>query len=460
MAFNEPRALGRRAALGLLASVALPGLLPQAAQAGTIVRAGTSSLLAPTASYAANGVGYGGGVVIHYDDAHQTDYTTAFAVHKELGIPAISNVVTGFMDTGGPPGEGARLTWSQAREMRDSGIWSIGNHTAGHWRLSDASPADIRAQVEGGYTRILQEMREPPLWFAPPYHATNKNVEIITSRLHARARSSSSGAASQGAFTFTSSAIQPWDAERYPAGLSALPGYLDDLYYRTVVRGDIIHVYMHEITPKNTDNHYTNIGVAEHRALLEGIRDRAIPVLDARALAYPRLNMLDDQSFEEGAVGWTLAQYNGTAAVRKGQTDAHSGNSYLRFANAGAAGSGPNAKLISLNLPVHTTREWRFTCWVRASRATAGRFRADVLRGTGLSGVPTANINLTANGLTGQPVNAGWQKFTATFDMTGYNEVRLYMEGRSADGKPVDIDVDSMSLIPSYAFDINGESAA
>jgi hypothetical protein len=113
-----------------------------------------------------------------------------------------------------------------------------------------------------------------------------------------------------------------------------------------------------------------------------------------------------------------------------------------------------------LNLPVHITREWRFTCWVRASRATGGRFRADALRGTGLAGVATSNFILTANGYNGQAITTGWQKFSTTFDVTGYNEVSLYLEGRSADGRAIDIDVDSMSLIPSFAYDINGETLA
>lgn len=461
MAFHQTGTFGRRAALGVLAGVALPGVIPLLTpqRANALVPAADLSLQPLAARYAPNGAGFGGGVVIHYDDGYQTDFTKAFPVHQELGIPGISNVVTGFIDNGPPAGESPRMTWGQARAMRDSGIWSIGNHTLGHRRLTQSSVADIRSQVETGYARILEEMKEPPLWFAPPYHETNKNIEIISSRLHARARSAASGTASQGAFTYTSSVIMPWDAKRYPSGIAALPGYLTDLFYRTVIRGDIVHLYMHEITATNTDNGHTNIGVAEHRALLEGIRQRNIPVLDARALAYPRLNMLDDQSFEEGGQGWTLKQYNGSAALRTGQTDAHSGKCYLRFANAGAAGSGPNAFLASLNLPVHTTREWKFTCWVRASRDAAGRFRADALRGTGLAGVATSNVTLTANGYGGQPVSAGWQKFTATFDLNGFNEVRFYLEGRSADGKAIDIDVDSMSLIPSFAYDINGESA-
>lgn len=460
MAYHPTSTFGRRAALGLFAGVGLPSVLPALSpqQANAAVPATATTVQAQAASFAANGAGYGGGVVIHYDDGHLTDYAKAFPAHKELGIPGISNVVTGFIDNGPPAGEGARMTWNQAREMRDSGIWSIGNHTLGHIHLTQASKADLRSQVEGGYARILQEMDEPPLWFAPPYHETNKNVEIISARLHARARSAASGTASQGAYTFTSSVIMPWDAKRYPGGLAALPGYLSDLYYRTVIRGDVVHLYMHEITPTHTDNGFTNVGEVEHRALLEGIRQRNIPVLDARALAYPRLNMLDDQSFEEGGRGWTLTKYNGTTAVRTGQADAHSGSCYLRFANAGASGSGPNARLTSLNVPVHITREWRFTCWVRASRAAGGRFRADATRGTGLAGVATSNIILTANGYNGQAIAAGWQKFSTTFDVTGHNEVSLYLEGRSADGKAIDIDVDSMSLTPSFAYDINGES--
>lgn len=242
-------------------------------------------------------------------------------------------------------GRPTKLTWGQAREMRDSGLWSIGNHTRDHRRLTEITVSEIRVQIDSAYAAILAQMGEPPIWFVAPYHASNKNVEIISSRLHARSRSLASAPDSQGSYTFPSSSIQPWDVWRYPGGLSVLPQFLNDLYYRTVVGGDIIRLYMHEITPTNVDTGATNIGEAEHRALLQGIRDRNIPVLDARALAYPRLNLLDDPSFELGGKMLSPLNYNGTAAVRAAQPDAHSGSSYLRLTTAGATGSGPRVAI-------------------------------------------------------------------------------------------------------------------
>lgn len=456
----EHSPLDRRTFLGVAAAVPLTQVplgadqLPKLSQgmvkvpAPMLIPAGV-----PAARFAPNGVGFGGGVVIHYDDGNRSDFTKAFPVHLELGMPAISAVNTGSMD-----GRSTKLTWAQAREMRDSGLWSIGNHTRDHRRLTGVTVSEMRVQVESAYATILAQMGEPPLWFVPPYHASNKNVEIVSSRLHARSRSTTSAGDSQGGYTFASSSAQPWDAWRFPGGTAALPKFLADLYYRTVVGGDIVHIYMHGITPTNVDNGATNIGEAEHRALLQGIRDRNIPVLDARALAYPRLNLLEDPSFELGGRLLSPVNFNGTAAVRTAQSDAHSGSSYLRLTTAGAPGSGPAVRLPATGVPVHITREWRFTCWVRASRVTGGRFRVDVVRSTGLIGVPTSNLILTANGFGGEAVSTGWQRFTKTLDMTGYSEARFYLEGRSSDASSVSIDFDSMSLIPSYAYDINGET--
>jgi peptidoglycan/xylan/chitin deacetylase (PgdA/CDA1 family) len=404
--------------------------------------------------FAPNGFAFGGGVAIHYDDANRSDYTKAFPIHLDLEMPAISEVVTGSMD-----GRSTKLTWDQAREMRDSGLWSIGNHTRDHRRLTEFPVSEIRVQIESAFLTILTQLGEPPLWFVPPYNSSNKNIEIISSRLHARSRSLASAPDSQGSYTFPSSAIQPWDAWRYPQGLLVLPQLLNELYYRTVIGGDIIHLYMHEITPRNLDNGATNIGEVEHRALLQGIRDRNIPVLDARALAYPRLNLLDDPSFELGGKMLSPLNYNGTATVSAAQPDAHSGSSFLRLTTAGATGSGPGMRLPTTGIPVQITREWRFTCWVRASRNTGGRFRVDIERSTGLSGVPTSTLILTANGFGGQSATTEWQRFTRTFDMTGYSEARIYLEGRSTEAASISIDIDSMSLIPSYAYDINGETA-
>lgn len=457
----KQKSVGRRAFFGVAAAVPLTQI-PLRAEASPgfnsgMVRGSASALVpaaAPAAQFAPNGVGFGGGVVIHYDDGLRGDYTKAFPVHKELGIPAISMVTTGYMD-----GRSVRLTWDQAREMRDSGLWSIGNHTRNHIRLTEATVPEIREQIESAYSMILAQMGEPPLWFVPPYHASNKNIEIISSRLHARSRNLKSAGASQGGYTFPSSYVESWHAGRYPGGVADLPKFLSDLYYRTVVGGDVVHVLMHEITPTNVDNGNYNIGVIEHRALLQGIRDRNIPVLDARALAYPRLNLLEDPSFELGGKFLTPVNFNGTAVVSTGKMDAHSGSSYLRLTTGGAIGSGPGARLPATGIPVHITREWRLTFWVRASRNTGGRFYSEIERSTGLNGVPTSTLTLTANAYQGQPATTDWQKFTQTFDMTGYSEGRIYLGGRTTEAAPLSIDIDSMSLIPSYAYDINGETA-
>lgn len=396
----------------------------------------------------------GGGVVLHYDDGYATDYTLAFPLHAELGLPGISHINSGVI------GDAGRLTWDQLREMRDSGLWSVGNHTKDHLSLTSLTATQAREQIEDCFHAILDELGEPPAWFAPPYHAVNKNSEIISYRLHQRERSPSIGPTPAGHLMYpTAGQIQPVDVQRQPNGVVDIDATVDDIFYRAVVRGELVSAYMHQITATHSDDG-TNANIGEHELehFLQSLMDRNIPVIDPRALTWPRSNLLEDGSWEQGGEGWTLANFNGTSSIVTDATDAHSGHSYLRLSNAGAAGSGPNATGLYWAFPLHQATTWRFTCWVRPSR-TANTFRVDLRKSYEYAGLSTSNVNLTTGGGSGQQINAtDWTKFTTTFDMTGYSHGRLYLEGRSTDGAALTIDVDSMSLTPSWQYDINGDA--
>ncbi|WP_435358848.1 polysaccharide deacetylase family protein [Haloarchaeobius sp. DFWS5] len=94
-------------------------------------------------------------LVITYDDSVREDYTKAFPIHRDEGVPAsiaaVSNYVAWDADS-----DDERLTGAQVRELHDSG-WEIMSHTVSHEHLGTqqltkpASPGDTRLYVDYNY---------------------------------------------------------------------------------------------------------------------------------------------------------------------------------------------------------------------------------------------------------------------------------------------------------------------
>ena len=66
-------------------------------------------------------------VAITFDDGYRNSYTCAFPILKEYRIPATVFIIVNEVERA----RGDRLSWIQIREMRDSGLVSIGSHCLG-----------------------------------------------------------------------------------------------------------------------------------------------------------------------------------------------------------------------------------------------------------------------------------------------------------------------------------------
>ena len=89
-----------------------------------------------------------GQVMIQFDDAHVTDYTTALPILEEYGYPAVTFVNAEYVDAGDLGGD-PRLTTDHLHELHDAG-WCIANHTNDHPHLSELDRAEQEAEIRKG----------------------------------------------------------------------------------------------------------------------------------------------------------------------------------------------------------------------------------------------------------------------------------------------------------------------
>lgn len=79
-------------------------------------------------------------VFLTIDDGYESVYTIAYPILKEMGMQATLFVIVKDMEVGSRKGV-PMLNWSQLKEMADSNVINVGNHTYDlHWRGNHDSP--------------------------------------------------------------------------------------------------------------------------------------------------------------------------------------------------------------------------------------------------------------------------------------------------------------------------------
>jgi peptidoglycan/xylan/chitin deacetylase (PgdA/CDA1 family) len=112
-------------------------------------------------------------VVITFDDGMLDNYTSAFPVLKEAGIPAAFFVPTARIGTAG------HMTWDQLKEVSLDGI-TVGSHSLNHAYLPDLSrEAQVREIVES--KRALESrLGRPAYYLAYPIGGFSEDIKRIT----------------------------------------------------------------------------------------------------------------------------------------------------------------------------------------------------------------------------------------------------------------------------------------
>jgi len=116
------------------------------------------------------------GGLITVDDGFSDFYSTIFPVLRAKGVPVVLFVPTHFMnDPDKAPVSYAHdpalyrpCTWSQLREMQDSGLVEIGGHSHSHRELPTLSADELRADLEESHRIFESEGIRRPRFFAYP----------------------------------------------------------------------------------------------------------------------------------------------------------------------------------------------------------------------------------------------------------------------------------------------------
>ncbi len=112
-------------------------------------------------------------VVLTFDDGYLDFYDYVFPILKEKGIKATLFVISQYV--GGERYAG----WGQIKEMSDSGLVLIGNHTLNHRSLVNLSQEDGYNQIISAKQIIEEHINRPVLYFAYPYGGVSKIAEQI-----------------------------------------------------------------------------------------------------------------------------------------------------------------------------------------------------------------------------------------------------------------------------------------
>lgn len=114
--------------------------------------------------------------IVTVDDAFDDAYEILFPIIRELGIPIILFVPTGFIDRpeqipvsyNADPRTHRPCTWAQLREMSDSGLVTLGAHSHGHKEVDSISEDELRADCETVATVFRREGLPQPHLYAYP----------------------------------------------------------------------------------------------------------------------------------------------------------------------------------------------------------------------------------------------------------------------------------------------------
>lgn len=116
-------------------------------------------------------------VVITLDDGYVDNYTYAYPTLKKYGLKATIMVATGLL--GINTATNSYFTWDQLREMVNSGVISVGDHTWSHYPLGTGSGEKNQFEIMTAKQQLEQNLGKTVTVFTYPYGAGKSTPWVI-----------------------------------------------------------------------------------------------------------------------------------------------------------------------------------------------------------------------------------------------------------------------------------------
>ncbi len=114
-------------------------------------------------------------VVITIDDAFRSVYDEAWPRLRDAGLPFTLFVATDAVDRGSE----TYMTWSQIRELVDSGLVTVGSQTASHASMPPRRAEDNRAEIMRSNAAFRRELGSAPKLFAYPFGYYSLSAQAV-----------------------------------------------------------------------------------------------------------------------------------------------------------------------------------------------------------------------------------------------------------------------------------------
>ncbi|HUV71998.1 MAG TPA: polysaccharide deacetylase family protein [Clostridia bacterium] len=151
-------------------------------------------------------------LVLTFDDAYLDFYNQVYPLLKEKNLKATVFVISQFV------GGGQYLSWQQLREMVNSGLVMVGNHTLNHLYLTQLLTPEIRNQIVSAKNILEENIGRKVEFFAYPYGKSTPEAKEILKE-----------AGFKGAFLTTNGTPQclakPYGFSRIRIGATSLSHY-------------------------------------------------------------------------------------------------------------------------------------------------------------------------------------------------------------------------------------------
>ena len=115
-------------------------------------------------------------ILLTVDDSFKSFYENAWPILKEKKIPFIIFVNTREINNNHPN----YMTWDQIRELKNSGLVTIGGHSWSHEYFVDMKISEVKKDIEKSHKNYLKELKFIPDLYAHTFGETSSDlIELI-----------------------------------------------------------------------------------------------------------------------------------------------------------------------------------------------------------------------------------------------------------------------------------------